>query len=161
MDGYRRHLTNFVRAFHNDPAVQVACCVYAHNYPGRVGSLFDSQYTDVMVRAPVFTATDAEALADYMKGRLDDDRGAEVVDRVWREGVAPSKLLIDNVSEMIQRQDVFTMLDEQIPAKQSIVACIEKAIQRKSNSIILVNGGPGRASRWSRSMRSGMRSGRS
>jgi hypothetical protein len=35
--GYRRHLANFVKAFHNEPAVQVSSCVYAHNYPHRAG----------------------------------------------------------------------------------------------------------------------------
>jgi hypothetical protein len=112
VDGYRRHLTNFVRAFHNRPVVNVACCVYAHNYPSRGGSLFHPQYADVMVQAPMFCSTDAEALADFMKARLGDDRGAEVVDRVRREGFTPSKLLIENASELIRRQDVFTMLDE-------------------------------------------------
>ena len=143
VDGYRRHLTNFVRAFHNRPVVRVDCCVYAHNYPGREGPLFDPQYSDVMVQAPVFCAMDAEALAGYMKARLGEDRGAEVVDRVRREGFAPSRLLIENASEMIRRQDVFTMLDEQIPAQQSIVRAMNDAIRSKGKSIVLVEGGPG------------------
>ena len=143
VNGYRQHLKNFVRALHNQPAVHVACCVYAHNYPGRGGPLFHPQYADVMAQAPVFSAMDAEALADYMKGRLGDDRGLEIVDRVRREGLAPSKQLIEYASEMIRRQDVFTMLDEQIPAQQSIVRSISKAIQRNHKSIVLVNGGPG------------------
>ena len=144
VDGYRRHLTNFVRAFHNQPAVRVDCCVYVHNYPQREGPLFDAQYADVMVKAPVFCATDAEALADFMKARLGDDRGAEIVSRIRREGFAPSKLLSSkNASEMIRRQDVFTMLDEQIPAQQSIVRSMNDAIRWKGKSIILVEGGPG------------------
>ena len=123
--------------------MNVSCCVYAHNYPKRAGSLFHRQYADVMVRAPVFCAMDAEALADYMRTRLGDDRGAEVIDRVHREGFAPSRLLIDGAAEMIRRQDVFTMLDEQIPAQQSIVRSINAAIRGKRKSIILVEGGPG------------------
>jgi hypothetical protein len=143
VDGYRRHLKNFVRAFHNDPVVNISSCVYAHNYPARAGSLFDPQYADVLVRAPLFSAMDAEALAAYMRTRLVADRGQEVVDRVRREGFAPSKLLIDHAAEMIRQQDVFTMLDEQIPAQQSIIRAITKAIRSKAKTIVLIEGGPG------------------
>jgi hypothetical protein len=141
--GYRRHLASFVRAFHNEPVVRLDGCVYAHNYPERAGSLFDPQYIDVMSNAPVFCAGDAEALALFFRSRLGEDRGAEVVDRVRREGLAPSKLLIDYASEMIRQQDVFTMLDEQIPAQHSIVQSMNEAIRSRSKSIILVEGGPG------------------
>jgi hypothetical protein len=143
VDGYRRHLGNFVKAFHNQPVVNVDCCVYAHNYPSRTGPLFDAQYSDVMVRAPVFSAVDAESLATFLAARLGEDRGAEIVDRVRREGIAPSKLLAEHASEAIRRQDVFTMLGEQIPAQRNIIQAITDATRAKSKSIILVEGGPG------------------
>ena len=143
VDGYRRHLTDFVRAFHRPPEVRVGCCVYAHNYPARVGPLFDPQFADVMAQAPVFCANDAEALAEYLKARVGDNRGAEVLRRVDVDGIAPSKLLIEKASEMIRRQDVFTMLDAQIPAKRSIIRAIDDAIRKKSKSIVLIEGGPG------------------
>jgi hypothetical protein len=143
VNGYRRHLTNFARAFHKQPAVNIACCAYAHNYPERQGPLFDRQYADILVQAPLFCATDAELFAAYMKTRLSDNRGAEVVDRVRRSGFAPSKLLIDNASELIRQQDVFTMLDEQISAQQTIIRSMSAGLGLKKKSIVLVEGGPG------------------
>lgn len=143
VEGYRRYLGGYVKAFHNEPVVRLDCCVYAHNYPGRTGALFDSRYSDVMVEAPVFCATDAEALAEFLKARLSHDRGSEIVDRVWREGLAPSTRLVDHASEAIQRQNVFTMLGAQIPAQRSILEAVQRAIRSKSKSIILVEGGPG------------------
>ncbi|MDP2367244.1 DNA/RNA helicase domain-containing protein [Rhodoferax sp.] len=143
VSGYRRHLTNFVRAFHNEPSVQIACCVYTHNYPRRAGTLFSPEHFEAISQAPVFCATDAEVLAEYLRARVGKGRGAEVNERIRREGFAPSKLLIDSAAELIRHQDVFTMLDEQIPAQKSIVRAIGRAIQTKSKSIILVDGGPG------------------
>lgn len=141
--GYRRHLMNFVRAFHSQPVIQVASCVYAHNYPNREGSLFDPQYVDALREAPVFCAMDAEALADYMRSRLIDNRGAEVIERVHREGLGPSKRLLERAAESIRQQDVFTMLDDQISAQQNIVRSMSEAARSKRKSIILVEGGPG------------------
>lgn len=143
VDGYRRHLTNFAHAFHSQPPIHVAGCVYAHNYPGRGGALFDPQYADVIKQAPVFCAMDAQALANYMKAQLDADRGAEIVDRIRREGIAPSKRLLERASESIRKQDVFTMLDEQIPAQQNILRSMNEAIRTRRKSIVLVEGGPG------------------
>ncbi len=143
VDGYRRHLTNFVRAFHNEPKVQVACCVYAHNYPHREGPLFDPQHSEAIARAPVFCAVDAEHLSEFLKARVGKGSGVDVLNRVRREGFAPSKLLIDCAADLIRRQDVFTMLDEQIPAQRSIVRALGEAIRAKRKSIILVEGGPG------------------
>lgn len=143
VDGYRRHLTNFAHAFHSQPAIHVAGCVYAHNYPGRGGAHFDPQYADVIKQAPVFCAMDAQALADYKKAQLGEDRGAEIVDRIHREGIAPSKRLLERASESIRQQDVFTMLDEQIPAQQNILRSMNEAIRTRRKSIVLVEGGPG------------------
>lgn len=143
VEGYRRYLTNFVQACHNEPAIRIATCVYAHNYPARSGSLFDQRYSEALAQAPVFCATDAEQLAEYMRSHVGNDHGAEVYDRMRREGVGPSESLIARAAEMIRRQDVFVMLDEQIPAQKNIVRAIRKAGDRKQKSVILVDGGPG------------------
>lgn len=143
VEGYRQYLGNYVKAFHNEPPVRLECCVYAHNYPSRTGALFDTQYSDVMLRAPVFCATDAEALAEFLKARLSEDRGVEIMARVRQEGLGPSKILTEQATEAIRRQDVFTMLGEQIPVQRNILRAIKESLRAKSKSIILVEGGPG------------------
>lgn len=143
VEGYRRHLTNFVRAFHSEPRVQVACCVYAHNYPRPLGSLYDPQYLEALAQAPVFCANDAESLAVFLKERVGGGRGGDVFDQVHLGGFAPSRLLIDSAADLIRQQDLFTMLDDQIPAQRSIVRALTEAIRVKTKSVILVEGGPG------------------
>jgi type I restriction system adenine methylase HsdM len=143
VQGYRRHLANVVRAFQNEPRVQLSGCVYAYNYTGPPGPLSDAQYSAALAEAPLFCATDAERLAGFIKARLCRGRGAEVIDRIRREGLAPSQLFIEKASELTVRQDVFTLLDEQIPAQRSILAALGRAIRTKRKSIILVEAGPG------------------
>jgi hypothetical protein len=143
VDGYRRYLTNFVLAFHTEPRVNIACCVYAHNYPQRAGALFNSLHSEIIDQAPVFCATDAEPLADFISVRVAKGRGAEVFDIIQRGGLAPSRLLIDSATSLIHQQSLFTLLDDQIPARTSIIDALRRAVRNKSKSIILIEGGPG------------------
>ena len=143
VDGYRRHLMNFVRAMTSEPGVQIACCVYAHNLLAQDGPLFDPKNGEALAAAPVFCSVDAETLADFVKTQVGNGLGADVLDRIRREGLAPSKLLIDRAAELIRRQDVFTMLDDQIPAKRSIERALAEAMRTKRKSVVLVEGGPG------------------
>lgn len=143
VDGYRRHLLNFVRAFHNAPGVQIASCVYAHNYPDRTGALFRSIPEKSISEAPVFSAVDVERAVEFIKLRIGAGNGAVIAERIRQEGFAPSRLLIDRASDLIRHQNVFTMLDDQIPAQKSIISAIRRAARAKSKTIILVDGGPG------------------
>jgi hypothetical protein len=143
VDGYRRHLLNFVRAFHNEPGVQIAGCVYAHNYPQRTGPLFDSIHEENMSSAPVFSAVDVELIAEFIVARVSGGNGIAVADRIRMEGFSPSKLLIDRAAELIRHQNVFTMLDDQISAQMSILSAVRRATRAKSKTIIVVDGGPG------------------
>lgn len=143
VEGYRRHLLNFVRAFHNEPSVQITGCVYAHNYPYRAGPLFDVIHAETMSSAPVFCAGDVELIADFLKSRVGGGNGTSVADRILRQGFAPSRLLIDRAAELIRRQDVFTMLDDQIPVQKSAIVAIRRASRAASKTVIVVDGGPG------------------
>lgn len=143
VDAYRRHLMNFIRACYNAPPIRIACCAYAHNYRQRTGALFEPQFADVIERAPIFCAGDAELLASFIRAQIGNDHGSEIYDRIRIEGLSPSPNLIGIAAEMIRRQNVFTMLDEQIPAQRNIVRALTKSIKRRRKSIILIDGGPG------------------
>ena len=94
-------------------------------------------------QARMFCATDAEQLFDFINVHVGKGGGAQDFDRIQRDGLARSRVLVDRASELIHRQDVFTMLDDQIPVQRCIVAALEQAIKYKTKSIILVNGAPG------------------
>lgn len=144
VDGYRRHLKNFVKAFHATPGIQIACCVYAHNYPTRDGALFESvQGSDDDDDAPIFGATDIDAMILFMRERTINGKGIATAELIQSGGLTPSRRLIEDAGELIRDQNVFTMLDEQIPAQKSIVTAIDRAIRLKSKSIIVIDGGPG------------------
>lgn len=143
VDAYRRHISNFVRAFHNPPAVELFCCAYLHNYRGHKGPLFQDAHHDAISLAPLFCSEDAIALANFIASRVGRGQGLEIIDRISREGLAPSRSLVDQAAAQIRLQDVFTMLDEQIPAQESLRRALSRSIRSKSKTVILVEGGPG------------------
>lgn len=142
VQGYRRQLASFVKAFQSEPPVQLASCAYAPNCSA-AGPLLDAQFADALAGAPVFCALEAERLAEFVQERVGQGGGAEVLARIRREGLAPTKVLIEQVPQLMRRQDVFNFLDEQIPAHRSVVAALDRALRGPNKSIILVEGGPG------------------
>jgi hypothetical protein len=143
VDGYRRHLRNFVKAFHSAPSVQISCCVYAHNYPTRTGALFDFLPEELDSSAPIFCSTDVESMVAFIRERMMHGNGILVAEQIRFDELSPSRLLVEAAGELIRDQNVFTMLDEQIPAQKSIVDAISRGSKLKKKSIVLVDGGPG------------------
>ena len=142
---YRRHVGNFAKAFHTGKRVHLHALAYLHNYKRRRdnGRLFGEDSKDLRRKAPVYAAGDAEALAEVFWRHVREDSGHGVFRRVLDGGLGPSKMLVNHASEMIEKQGVFTLLDEQIAARDSIVRAVRRAIHRKSKTVVLIEGGPG------------------
>jgi hypothetical protein len=141
--GYRRHLQNFVKAFHATPGVQIACCVYAHNYLTRGGALFEIAQESDEVNAPIFGAAEVNGMIQFLRERTINGNGISTAELIQFGGLTPSRRLIEGANELIRDQNVFTMLDEQIPAQRGIATAISRATRSKRKSIIIIDGGPG------------------
>ena len=140
---YQQYLSTFLRACRNEPRVKLVSCAYAHNYPDRTGPLFDAQFAQDIERSPLFSACDAELFASFIKKHVGAGGGAEILQRIWREGCGPSLALKDHASDLVYSQNVFTLLDEQILARNSIITAVKRAKRAGGKSIILIEGGPG------------------
>ena len=142
---YRRHVGNFAKAFHTGKNVHLHALAYLHNYKREQdnGRLFGEDTEDLRRNTPTYAADDAEALAEVFWRHVREDSGKGVFRRVLDGGLGPSKMLVNHASEMISRQGVFTLLDEQIAARDSIVRAVRNAIQRKTKTVVLIDGGPG------------------
>jgi DUF2075 family protein len=118
--------------------------VYAPNYrQQRAGPLFAPEYAEAIGKAPIYCSKDVEQLAAFIRKSVGKGRGLEVIERIWRDGNGPAKILQQVVPQIIRRQNVFTLLDEQIPALLSILSALEVAATRKRKTLILIEGGPG------------------
>jgi uncharacterized protein len=143
--GYHDQLEDYRRVFQGDPRVGLASCAYCHNYPGIEPDegLFHPQFDNVRAKSPTFGERDAEILARYLSVRLQRGHGSPVLEAYDRQGIGPSKSLVDHARTMIREQTVFHLLDEQLAANNAIVRSARRAVKLGKKHVVLVRGGPG------------------
>lgn len=142
--GYHNYLKGFVAEFETKPALLLFSCAYCHNYT-RTGStgLHDPVYTSLIQEFPIYTKDDVKPLAAKLKELLKAGKGFEIFNRFMRSPLKPSKKLLENVTKIIKNEVVFSLLNEQLVAKNLIWSKVRKNQKTKTKSVIIVHGGPG------------------
>ena len=141
---YQEHLQDFCIAFQTDQALQLHSCAYCPNYAEKGSdSLFDPHFGSLLESNPTFGQNEAEGFASFLKHQLASGDGLTVIMKYDKEGIGPSRLLIQHAKEMIGGQHVFRLLDEQLIANKSILSAVTSAANRGEKAVILVRGGPG------------------
>jgi len=142
--GYQNYLKSFITAFEATPPLTLFSCSYCHNYiKNDADGLFNPVYQEIVKEFPIYSRADTKALADKIKSLLTAGDGFEIFNRFMRSPIRPSKKLLENVSNIIQNEAVFSLLNEQLVAKRMIWAKIKKYQKNREKSIIIVHGGPG------------------
>jgi hypothetical protein len=142
--GYHNYLLDFIEEFEKEPALTLTSCSYCHNYSNTdTSGLFNPVYKNILHSYPVYCREDVEELAEKIKGLLHSGKGTEVYNRFMMSRIRPSKKLLENVQGIIKDQIRFSLLNEQLVAKNLIWGKIRRAELKKEKSVILVKGGPG------------------
>jgi hypothetical protein len=141
---YHYYLEDFIELFHRDSSVGLASCVYCHNYPKEADSvLLSPKFDEILKKFPVYTKDDFRKLGDFIKFKIEKGEGIELFGRFITSNIKPSKRLIDVTRQMIDGQNVFYLIDEQLAANNTIIDRAKKCSKLKKKSVIIVNGGPG------------------
>lgn len=144
VEGYHNHLLNFVEIFELDENYDLYSCVYCHNYSNSESpELFNNKYSKVLEKFPIFAKEDAFILAKKLKTLLSKGDGFEIFNRFMQSPIRPSKKLLENTAKIIENKAVFSLLNEQLVAKNMIMSKVRLYDKKKEKSIILVKGGPG------------------
>jgi len=142
--GYHNYLLGFVAEFENKPDLTLFSCAYCHNYKKTAGAgLYDPIYKPLIENFPVYSKEDVKPLADKIKLLLNAGKGFEIFNRFMQSPLKPSKKLLENVSRVIKQEVVFSLLNEQLVAKNMIWSKVRKSQKRKTKSVVIVHGGPG------------------
>ena len=141
--GYHYYLKAFLTVFEEKPPLELFSCAYCHNYQknGNEG-IFSPIYEQIIEEFPVFTKHDVKELAKKIKNLLAAGSGFEIFNRFMQSAVRPSKKLLENAAKIVKNEAVFSLLNEQITAKNLIWSHIRKN-KGKTKSVIIVHGGPG------------------
>ena len=144
VEGYVNYIKSFVSEFDKDPPMILFGCSYCHNYKkDNASGLFDPVYENILTDYPIFTQSDFVKLAEKLKSLLSKGSGFEIFNRFMQSPLAPSKKLLENVHKIISNDIQFSLLNEQLVAKNLIWARVNKAKKLKEKSVIIVHGGPG------------------
>ncbi|MBN1950844.1 MAG: DUF2075 domain-containing protein [Bacteroidales bacterium] len=141
--GYHDYLTGFVRAFEINE-LGLFGCAYCHNYEwrGDIG-LYDPVYHDIIREHPVYAGNQIEDLAEKLRSYLSHGDGIEVFNKFLQSPVYPSKKLMESATRIVSNKSDFSLIDEQIVARNTIISKIRNARKNGEKSVILIKGGPG------------------
>jgi len=143
VEGYHEYLLGFVEAF-EEKQIDFLGCSYCHNYRKQIGEgLFDPRYQSILEKYPVYTRDDVEKLAKKLKYLLYLGQGFDIFNKFMLSPIKPSKKLLENVSKIVEDKKSFSLINEQIYAKNVILDKIKKAEKENEKSVIIVRGGPG------------------
>lgn len=142
--GYRDYLESFICEFENMPKLELFCCAYCHNYKKIDGQgLFAPAFTKLLVDFPIYSKSDLKDFSNKLNSLLKQGDGFEIFNRFMHSRIAPSKKLLENVAKVISEEDSFSLLNEQLVAKNLIWSKVTKAKKTREKSVIIVHGGPG------------------
>ena len=142
--GYHYYLTGFIEEFEKAPTLSLFSCAYCHNYSKSDGKgLFNPVYKELIKEFPLYTREDTKLLGEKIKQLLDNGSGFEIFNRFMQSRIHPTKKLLDNVHKVIKNDVVFSLLNEQLVAKNHIWANARRSLKNKTKSVIIIHGGPG------------------
>ncbi|MBJ6146292.1 DUF2075 domain-containing protein [Hymenobacter sp. BT559] len=142
--GYHNYLKGFVDEFEQAPPLLLFSCAYCHNYHRTAeAGLFAPVYQRLLQDFPLYTADDLPALASRLRDLLAAGQGLEVFNRFMNSPTRPSKKLLENSARVIQQKPVFSLLGEQLVAKNLIWSKVRKSLDYQRKAVVIVHGGPG------------------
>jgi DUF2075 family protein len=142
--GYHNYMLGFVEEFEKNPLLSLYSYAYCHNYARKDNQgLHDPVYRQLISEFPLYTREDTKQLGLKLKELLGNGSGFEIFNRFMQSRLLPSKKLLENVHRIINNDAVFSLLNEQLVAKNLIWAKYRAAEKKKEKSVIIVHGGPG------------------
>lgn len=147
--GYDGYMRNFIEAFSNDD-VGLKGMAWCYNYLHHPDfecqtALYDIKFNQLLSEIPTYGMDDKEVLADTLKKELSNGHGFDCFNKIMSSRIKPSKKLLDEAANIINngQTDAFSLINEQIVAKNAIIDNIRMLRKAKGKSVVLVKGGPG------------------
>jgi len=116
-------------------------CAYLHNCVSDdvINNSFYEYHTN---KAPAFLRKDAQKLADFIKHHVKYGDSCEVMYRIDKGKIRPSKNLADKLASLLKGNQEFLMIDDQKIVYETALLLANKATV-KDKHVLIVEGGPG------------------
>ena len=124
-----------------DSDIRLEPCAYLHNFRD-AGVLDDPRYRRHTDLAPVFIKSDVEKLRDFIKRFVKHGDSRDVIYRIDRGRIRPSKMLADAIGGLLEGNEEFVMIDDQKVAFERAMR-LATAPWEGRKRVLVVEGGPG------------------
>lgn len=119
-------------------------CAYLHNYlKTDKDPLMDPIYSFYIEKAPVFVKGDARKLRDFIKRYIKHGDNKEILYKIDKGKIRPSKSLQDALVGMLKGNPEFVMIDDQKVVYEDALALAKKSQRTGQKQVLIVEGGPG------------------
>ncbi len=124
--------------------INVVPCAYLHNYYFENNdALLSDSYKEYIDKAPLFGHNDVVKLRNFIKKYIKTGDDGSVLYEIDNGRIRPSKMLQDTLSNMLEGNKEFSMIDDQkIIYEYALSNAINTVINNKKN-VMIVRGGPG------------------
>ncbi|MFN4352329.1 MAG: DNA/RNA helicase domain-containing protein, partial [Hylemonella sp.] len=139
---YAALLEGFNEAVH-EGGLALQPCAYLHNYkPDEV--IRHDWYTPYIEKAPVFLKGEIEKqkLRDFIKRHVKYGDDVDLLYKIERGRIRPSKMLADSLLRMLKGQPEFVLIDDQKLVYEAAMTFAKHA-QVDKKKVLIVEGGPG------------------
>jgi len=141
--GYHDYLISFVEVFEEDK-MGLFGCSYCHNYEKKEGQgLHAPIYENILNEYPVYSSNDIIELAHKVTSLLNKGEGYDIFNKFMQSPIKPSKKLLESASKIVTNESDFALLNDQIVARNTILAKVRNARTKNEKSVIIIKGGPG------------------
>ncbi|HEY1267340.1 MAG TPA: DNA/RNA helicase domain-containing protein, partial [Candidatus Binatia bacterium] len=141
---YKEYLEDCHTAFNSEPCISLHACSYLHNYArSKPDAVFSSKFDEILKKYPTFTADDFDNICSFLKPKLSNGHGLEVLQKIQNSKYRPSKKLLDHVNAMIRQRSEYVLLDEQQVVYDKVLSCARNGFHDREKIAIVVKGGPG------------------
>lgn len=141
---YQMYLQDNHTAFYDENSIRLRSCSFLHNYSTvKNDPIFSELYTEVLEKFPVFLQNDVNGLKKFLWEKIQNGSGVRILKRVDEGEYKPSKKLLKHVSDVIQNNKRYILLDEQLLAFDRILNQVKLFEKSNKKGVVIVNGGPG------------------
>lgn len=137
---YAALLEDFNETIRKDK-IKLNPCAFLHNYQ-EDDVITNSFYKKHIDQAPVFFKNDMVKLQQFIKTYVKTGDDGEIMYRVEKGKIRPSKMLANSLSSMIKGNQEFIMIDDQKLVYETAISLSKKSSKTEKN-VLIVEGGPG------------------
>lgn len=117
--------------------IQLKPCAYLHNYEKDDGILKNAFYKEYLEKAPIFLKADHQELQDFIKQFIKYGDDSEIMYRIDKSEIVPSKALADSMASLLRGNKEFIMIDDQKVVYENAMHFSRLSTWKKKNVLII------------------------